>query len=61
MDFASLVYRPAYQTFARPVVFCPVASQPGEPPFAGRGIYDAEELDRRAALGTWRWSRALRQ
>jgi len=45
IDFSKQVYIPAFNTFARPVVFTPVASQPGQSAYTNRGIYSTQALD----------------
>lgn len=45
VDFSKQVYIPAFNTFARPVVFTPAASQPGQPAYTKRGIYSTQPLD----------------
>jgi hypothetical protein len=45
LDFSTLVYLPNYDTFARAVTITPLASQPGAPAYAARGIYDTRPVD----------------
>ena len=45
IDFGVQVYLPAFNTFARPCVFTPLKSQPGQPAYSGRGIYGTTALD----------------
>ena len=45
IDFSSLVYAPAYNTFARVIKVIPLASQPGGRPYDARGILDTAALD----------------
>jgi hypothetical protein len=45
VDFSTLVYGPAFDMFARPVTFYPYVSQSSGASFAGRGIYDTDELE----------------
>lgn len=45
VDFGAEVYAPSYDYFSRPISILPVASQPGRPPYDGRGIYDTVETD----------------
>ena len=45
LDFASLVYTPNYDVFARVIHILPVGSQPGEPTYQARGIYHTKETD----------------
>jgi hypothetical protein len=44
LDCATLVYKPVFATFARPVTVTPLASQPGAPRYPARGIYDTERI-----------------
>jgi hypothetical protein len=52
INFPMLVYLPAFAVFSRPVTFHPIASQPGEPSFEGRGIFDTQRLDLEALDGS---------
>ncbi len=52
INFPLSVYKPVYDVFARPVTIFPVASQPGEPPYAARGIFDTRNLDVMAEDGS---------
>lgn len=45
VDFASRVYIPVYDVFARSVTFTPLVSQPGQQPYTGRGIYGTNSLE----------------
>ncbi len=45
MDFATLVYAPAYSVFARPIEITPTKSQPGQPTYSARGIYGTQPID----------------
>src|SRR5262245_30927851 len=45
VDFATWVYSPCFDTFARSLTFYPVVSRPGVAGFAARGIFDTEETD----------------
>jgi hypothetical protein len=38
IDYSKQVYVPAFNTFAREVIFTPVKSQPTQPAYTGRGI-----------------------
>lgn len=40
IDFASVVYLPSFDTFARGITVYPVRSQPLMPSYYARGIYD---------------------
>lgn len=44
-NFSTMVYLPAYDTFARAITVIPLASQPGELPYNARGIFDTTSLD----------------
>jgi hypothetical protein len=52
VNFSTLVYLPNYDMFARPVVFTPLASQPGVPSYSARGIYDTRGIDVQAEDGS---------
>jgi hypothetical protein len=43
VEFATQLYNPCFTMFSRPVTFYPLVSQPGEPAFIGRGIYDSND------------------
>jgi hypothetical protein len=45
INFATLVYLPAFDTFAVPVTFNPLVSAPGSPPYTIRGIFDTRTLN----------------
>jgi hypothetical protein len=45
INWSTQVYAPQYDTFARPVTFTPVKSQPNEVAYSGRGIYGTVSLD----------------
>jgi hypothetical protein len=45
VNFSTLVYQPAFDTFARPVTIIPLASQPGTLPYTARGIFDTAGID----------------
>jgi hypothetical protein len=45
LDFSTLVYLPNMDTFARPITVTPLASQPGAPAYASRGIFDTRPVD----------------
>jgi hypothetical protein len=45
IDYASVVYSPAYDLFARKIVVTPLVSQPGVPAYTSRGVYTTEEDD----------------
>jgi hypothetical protein len=52
VNFSTLVYLPNFDTFARPITITPLASQPGAPAYAARGIYDTRALDVQAEDGS---------
>jgi hypothetical protein len=43
VDFATQLYLPNFDMFARPVTFYPLVSQPGVAAYDGRGIYDSND------------------
>lgn len=45
IDYAAVVYSPAFDMFARKIVVTPLASQPGMPEYPSRGVYTTEEDD----------------
>ena len=45
INFSRQVYKPTFDTFARPVTFTPLASQPGHLAYTGRGIYSTQPID----------------
>lgn len=45
INFSTMVYLPAFNTFARSVTVNPIASQPGQPSYAARGIYGTDPID----------------
>ena len=45
VDFASWVYSPCFDTFARSITFHPIVSRPGVAGFVARGIFDTNEAD----------------
>jgi len=44
VNYATLIYAPAFDMFAGPVTFFPYASRPGVEPYGGRGIFDTRAL-----------------
>jgi len=52
VNFSTLVYKPAFDLFARPVTFYPYVSQPGVMWYAARGIYDTRPVDVQAMDGS---------
>jgi hypothetical protein len=51
VDFATWVYEPCFGIFARSVTCYPIKSQPNNPGFLTRGIFDTNEIDVEAANG----------
>lgn len=45
IDFSTQILIPAYNVFARPVTFTPTASQPSQPSYDARGIYDSQAIE----------------
>lgn len=45
VDFATWVYLPNFDLFARQITVYPVKSQPASGPFLARGIFDTNEID----------------
>jgi len=45
VDFATWVYLPNFDLFARSLTFYPLKSQPNSPSFQARGIFDTNEID----------------
>jgi hypothetical protein len=45
LNFSTLVYLPAHNFYARPIVITPRASQPGQPAYTNRGIYHSGPVD----------------
>jgi hypothetical protein len=45
IDFSNQLYINCQDTFARAIIFFPSASQPGQPNYHGRGIFDTAEID----------------
>lgn len=45
LDWANIVYAPCQDTFGREVWITPLASQPGQPAYQGRGIYNRNRLN----------------
>src|SRR6516164_7206808 len=45
VDFATWVYSPCFDTFARTLTLYPMKSQPTVPGFVARGIFDTNEID----------------
>lgn len=44
MDFSSLVLNPAMLVFGQSITVTPVASQPGKPAYAARGVYASKAV-----------------
>jgi hypothetical protein len=45
VNFSDLVYLPNFNTFARAIFITPLASQPGQPVYQARGIFDTVPID----------------
>jgi hypothetical protein len=45
IDFATLVLGPAMEVFSRPVTVTPLASQPDQPAYFARGIFEVRNID----------------
>ena len=45
VNFAQDLYAIAFEKFARPITVTPLVSQPGQPPYDIRGIFDSRETD----------------
>jgi len=45
VNFATWVYGPCFDTFARTITYTPLISQPGNAAFQARGIFDTNERD----------------
>jgi hypothetical protein len=45
LNYPNMVYMPAFVAFARPATFEPRESQPGQPSYTRRGIFDTRTLD----------------
>lgn len=45
IDYATRLYLPLYDTFARTITIVPIGSQPGMRPYNARGIYDSVAID----------------
>ena len=45
VDFATWVYLPNFDAFARSLTFYPLVSQPSGMPFVARGIFDTNDID----------------
>src|SRR5262245_6914524 len=52
VNFPSLVYEPCFNVFARAVTFAPFASQPSQPNYVGRGIFNTVDMDVMAEDGS---------
>lgn len=52
VNFSTDLYLIGYNVFARPITVTPVASQPGQPAYANRGIFDSKETDILAENGS---------
>jgi hypothetical protein len=45
IDYASVLYMPGYNMFARTIVVTPLVSQPNMPAYTARGIYTTQQDD----------------
>jgi hypothetical protein len=52
IDFATWVYSPCFDTFARQLTFYPTVSQPNVSAFQARGIFDTNDVDVQALDGS---------
>ena len=52
VNFPGLLYEPCFNVFARAVTFSPLASQPNQPDYIGRGIFNTVDLDVMAEDGS---------
>jgi hypothetical protein len=52
VDFATWIYSPNFDMWARTLMFFPVVSQPNVSGFAARGIFDTNEIDVQALDGS---------
>jgi len=44
LDFSTSIYEPCQELFARPVTFVPYVSQPGQPSYWNRGIWNEGDI-----------------
>jgi hypothetical protein len=52
LNYSLQVYKIVLDTLSRPVTIFPVASQPGEPPYDSRGIFDTRDINVEAQDGS---------
>jgi hypothetical protein len=52
VNFSALVYLPNFDMWARPIVVTPFGSQPGQPAYTVRGIFDTRPIDVQAEDGS---------
>jgi hypothetical protein len=52
VNFSQLVYLPLYNVFGRPITITPLGSQPGQPAYSARGIYNTVPVDVVGSDGT---------
>jgi hypothetical protein len=45
ISFPDQLLKPVYDMLARAILITPVASQPGAPAYAARGIYSSQDID----------------
>jgi len=45
VNYATLIYAPAFDMFAGPITIFPYISQPGAAPYGARGIFDTRALN----------------
>ena len=45
VNFSNLLYLPVFDLFAVSITVNPVASQPGQPAYSARGIFDTNDID----------------
>lgn len=45
IDFSTIVLGPCMEVFARPITVHPIASQPGQPSYGARGIWQSRPVD----------------
>lgn len=45
INFDALVLGPAMATFARPITVTPLVSQPGQPAYAARGVWNSKPIN----------------
>jgi hypothetical protein len=45
VNFSTLLYGPAFDLYAVPITIRPIASQPGQPAYRARGIFNTVPID----------------